>query len=32
MVQKILSAAGLRDAERAAIAGNQVPSHEELPR
>jgi GrpB-like predicted nucleotidyltransferase (UPF0157 family) len=32
VVQKILSAAGLTDAERAAIAGNQVPSHEELPR
>jgi GrpB-like predicted nucleotidyltransferase (UPF0157 family) len=32
MVQKILAAAGLTDAERAAIAGNQVPSHDELPR
>jgi len=31
-VQKILSAAGLTDAERASIAGNQVPSHDELPR
>jgi GrpB-like predicted nucleotidyltransferase (UPF0157 family) len=31
-VQKILAAAGLTDAERASIAGNQVPSHEELPR
>jgi len=32
IVQKILSAAGLTDAERASIAGNQVPSHDELPR
>jgi hypothetical protein len=32
VVQKILSAAGLTDAERASIAGNQVPSHDELPR
>ncbi len=32
IVQKILSAAGLSDAERASIAGNQVPSHDELPR
>jgi GrpB-like predicted nucleotidyltransferase (UPF0157 family) len=32
IVQKILAAAGLTEAERAAIAGNQVPSHEELPR
>ncbi|GAA2758301.1 GrpB family protein [Actinopolymorpha rutila] len=32
MVQRILAAAGLTDAERASIAGNQVPSHEELPR
>lgn len=31
-VQKILAAAGLTDAERASIAGNQVPSHTELPR
>lgn len=31
-IQKILSAAGLTDAERASIAGNQVPSHDELPR
>ena len=31
-VQKILAAAGLTDAERASIAGNQVPSHDELPR
>jgi GrpB-like predicted nucleotidyltransferase (UPF0157 family) len=32
MVQQILSAAGLSDAERAAINSNQVPSHDELPR
>ena len=32
MIQQILSAAGLSDAERAAIDSNQVPSHEELPR
>jgi GrpB-like predicted nucleotidyltransferase (UPF0157 family) len=32
MVQKILSAGGLTEAERASIAGNQVPSHDELPR
>ena len=32
MVQKILAAAGLSDGERASIAGNQVPSHDELPR
>jgi GrpB-like predicted nucleotidyltransferase (UPF0157 family) len=32
VVQKILAAAGLTDAERASIAGNQVPSHDELPR
>jgi GrpB-like predicted nucleotidyltransferase (UPF0157 family) len=32
MVQKILAAAGLTAAERASIAGNQVPSHDELPR
>jgi|SRR5271165_456156 len=31
IVQKILAAAGLTEAERAAIAGNQVPSHDELP-
>jgi GrpB-like predicted nucleotidyltransferase (UPF0157 family) len=31
-VQKILAAAGLTDAERASIAGNQVPPHNELPR
>lgn len=32
MIQQILSAAGLSDAERAAIDSNQVPSHDELPR
>jgi GrpB-like predicted nucleotidyltransferase (UPF0157 family) len=32
MVQHILAAAGLTDAERAAIDANQVPSHTELPR
>jgi GrpB-like predicted nucleotidyltransferase (UPF0157 family) len=32
MVQKILAAAGLTVAERASIASNQVPSHDELPR
>jgi len=32
MVQKILAAAGLSDGERASIAGNQVPSHDDLPR
>jgi GrpB-like predicted nucleotidyltransferase (UPF0157 family) len=32
MVQQILAAAGLTDAERAAIDANQVPSHDELPR
>ncbi len=32
MVQKILAAAGLTAGERASIAGNQVPSHDELPR
>jgi GrpB-like predicted nucleotidyltransferase (UPF0157 family) len=32
MVQKILAAAGLTEADRASIAGNQVPSHDELPR
>jgi GrpB-like predicted nucleotidyltransferase (UPF0157 family) len=31
-VQKILAAAGLTDAERISIGGNQVPSHRELPR
>jgi GrpB-like predicted nucleotidyltransferase (UPF0157 family) len=32
VIQKVLAAAGLTDAERAAIAGNQVPTHDELPR
>jgi GrpB-like predicted nucleotidyltransferase (UPF0157 family) len=32
MVQKLLAAAGLAEAERASIASNQVPSHVELPR
>lgn len=32
VVQKILAAAGLTDAERAAIAGNHKPSHDDLPR
>jgi GrpB-like predicted nucleotidyltransferase (UPF0157 family) len=32
IIQRILAAAGLTEAERASIAGNQVPSHEELPR
>jgi GrpB-like predicted nucleotidyltransferase (UPF0157 family) len=32
MVQQILAAAGLTDAERASINGNQVPSHDEFPR
>jgi GrpB-like predicted nucleotidyltransferase (UPF0157 family) len=32
MVQKILAAAGLTDAERASINANQVPSHDEVPR
>jgi GrpB-like predicted nucleotidyltransferase (UPF0157 family) len=32
IVQKILAAAGLTDAERASIDANQVPSHEEMPR
>lgn len=31
-VQKILAAAGLTEADLASIAGNQVPSHDELPR
>jgi GrpB-like predicted nucleotidyltransferase (UPF0157 family) len=31
-VQKILAAAGLTEAELTSIAGNQVPSHDELPR
>ncbi len=32
MVQQILAAAGLSDAERASIEANQVPSHDELAR
>jgi GrpB-like predicted nucleotidyltransferase (UPF0157 family) len=32
MVQKVLAAAGLTEADLASIAGNQVPSHDELPR
>ena len=32
MVQRILAAAGLTDAERASIDANQVPSHDEVPR
>ncbi len=32
MVQKILAAAGLTDDERASIASNQVPSHDEVSR
>ena len=32
IVQKILATAGLTDSERASIAGNQVPSHDEVPR
>jgi GrpB-like predicted nucleotidyltransferase (UPF0157 family) len=32
MVQKILAAAGLTEAERASINANQVPSHDEVPR
>jgi GrpB-like predicted nucleotidyltransferase (UPF0157 family) len=32
MVQKLLTAAGLTDAERTSIAGNQVPSRDEPPR
>lgn len=32
VVQKLLAAAGLTEAERASIAANQMPSHEELPR
>jgi GrpB-like predicted nucleotidyltransferase (UPF0157 family) len=31
-VQRILAAGGLTDAERASIDGNQVPSHDEVPR
>lgn len=32
MVQKILAAAGLSEAQRASINANQVPSHDEFPR
>lgn len=32
IVQRILAAAGLTDAERASIDANQVPSHDEVPR
>lgn len=32
MVQRILAAAGLTEAERASINGNQVPSHQDVPR
>ncbi len=32
VIQKILAAAGLTDAERASIAGNKVPTQDELPR
>jgi GrpB-like predicted nucleotidyltransferase (UPF0157 family) len=32
MVQRILAAGGLTDAERAAIDANQVPSHTDFPR
>jgi GrpB-like predicted nucleotidyltransferase (UPF0157 family) len=32
VVQQILAAAGLTDAERASIDANQVPSHDEVPR
>lgn len=32
MVQELLAAAGLTDAERASIDGNEVPSHDEVPR
>jgi GrpB-like predicted nucleotidyltransferase (UPF0157 family) len=32
MVQQILAAAGLSDAERASIHASQVPSHDEIPR
>jgi GrpB-like predicted nucleotidyltransferase (UPF0157 family) len=32
MVQQILAAAGMTEAERASIDANQVPSHEEIPR
>ncbi len=32
MVQKILAAADLTEAERASIDANRVPSHDEVPR
>jgi GrpB-like predicted nucleotidyltransferase (UPF0157 family) len=32
ILQEILAAAGLTDAERASIDGNQVPSHDDVPR
>ena len=32
VVQRILAAAGLTDAERASIDANQVPSHKDVPR
>ena len=32
VVQQILAAAGLTDAERASIDANQLPSHDEVPR
>jgi GrpB-like predicted nucleotidyltransferase (UPF0157 family) len=32
VVQRILAAGGMSEAERASINANQVPSHEELPR
>jgi GrpB-like predicted nucleotidyltransferase (UPF0157 family) len=32
VIQRILAAAGLTDAERASIDANQVPAHAELPR
>jgi GrpB-like predicted nucleotidyltransferase (UPF0157 family) len=32
VIQKILTAAGLTEAERASIAANNVPTHDELPR
>ena len=32
VVQKVLAAAGLTEDERASIASNQVPSHDEVSR
>ena len=32
VIQQILAAAGLTDAERASIDANQVPFHDEVPR